>query len=429
MGFQRRDAYPLVDRHYGGVFVANDFDFDYVEPYGVMHPGDGDGFDVYRVAKGWVTGGGTRDGSGYSQSFFGADCKPFAGWVLFPAAFLRALRPGAEGRAMVPIRGSYWEQAGEPWPGRCEIGKGFSKSTLTIWSFEPDHEFGGWRGTPKKQIDAIVSSHLATLAANSPLGRFHLERLYFTDLYGGTRWEAWISNPENPPPAGGNCGGPTTMTYEGNPYVRVDCRNSSVTEIYNPPRPRAPWPYPETNILSDWHFNNDGLSPWVLQGAVKASPVNSRTALDSRFASSGPGLRYLRLSCPENSADCDGALHQDIPIKDVPKASSFDYGFSGAVVGPGDGSVEVSLSQRDAEGRSLWEDQFAAEIKNRSEIRNPGERSRIKDPEESVYKGSSVFLKTSGPFELKPGAVSLRVTIAPRTRKLYDFLDAWVMPR
>jgi hypothetical protein len=65
-GFQRRDAYPLIDRHYGGVFSANDFDFDYFEPYGVMHPGDGDGFDFYRVAGGYVTGGGARDGGGYS---------------------------------------------------------------------------------------------------------------------------------------------------------------------------------------------------------------------------------------------------------------------------------------------------------------------------------------------------------------------------
>lgn len=272
LGFQRHDAYPLVDRRYGGVFSANDFDFDYVEPYGVMHPGDGDGFDVYRVAKGWVTGGGTRDGGGYSASFFGADCKPFDGWVFFPVGFLRELRPGAEGRAMIPITGSHWEQAGEPWPGRCEIGKGFSKSTLTTWTFEPGHEFGGRHGTPKKQIDAVAATHGSELPPSSPLGRFHLERIHFTDLYGATRWEAWISNPEKPPHSGGNCGGPTTMTYEGNDYVRTDCRDWSVTEIYNPPRPHVPWPYPETNILSDWHFNNDGLSPWLVQGAVKANP-------------------------------------------------------------------------------------------------------------------------------------------------------------
>ena len=100
LGFQRHDAYPIIDRRYGEVVSANDFDFDYSEPYGVMHPGDGDGYDVYRVANGWVTGGDTRDGGGYSQSFFGADCKPFGGWVFFPVSFLRDLRPGAQGRTI-----------------------------------------------------------------------------------------------------------------------------------------------------------------------------------------------------------------------------------------------------------------------------------------------------------------------------------------
>ena len=60
-GFQRHDSYPLADRHFGGVVSATDFDFDYREPYGVMHPGDGDGYDVYRVAEGYVSGSGTRD--------------------------------------------------------------------------------------------------------------------------------------------------------------------------------------------------------------------------------------------------------------------------------------------------------------------------------------------------------------------------------
>jgi hypothetical protein len=422
LGYQRHDAYPLVDRHYGGVFSANDFDFDYIEPYGVMHPGDGDGFDVYRVAEGWVSGGGTRDGGGFSASHFGTECKPWNGWVFFPVAFLRELRPGAAGRAMVPIRGSHWEEAGEPWPGRCEIDKGFSKVTLSTWFFEPNHEFGGLNGTPKKQIDAIVATHGSALPPNSPLGRLHLERIYFTDLYGATRWESWFSNPDNPPRPGGNCGGPTTMTYEGAEYVRAECRDWSITGIYHPPRPHAPWPYPETNILADWHFNNDDLSPWVSQGALKASPENSRTAQDAGYEPNGPGLRYLRLSCPESAQDCGGTLHQDIPIKDLPKAKSYDYGFSGALAaeGDGDGMIEVSLSQRDAEGRSLWEDRFTAHVRS---------RYRKWAVEDSVYKASSAFLKTAPDFELKPGAVSLRLTLAPKIPQTYDILDTWIMPR
>ena len=47
----------------------------------------------------------------------------------------------------------------------------------------------------------------------------------------------------------------------------------------------------------------------------------------------------------------------------------------------------------------------------------------------SIYKASSVFLKTAPAFALKPGAVALRFSLAPRTAKRYDIMDAWVMPR
>ncbi len=40
LGLQRHDDHPLVDRHYGGIFSANDFDFVYVGPYGPFHFGD-----------------------------------------------------------------------------------------------------------------------------------------------------------------------------------------------------------------------------------------------------------------------------------------------------------------------------------------------------------------------------------------------------
>lgn len=420
LGFQRHDAYPIIDRRYGGVVSANDFDFDYSEPYGVMHPGDGDGYDVYRVANGWVTGGDTRDGGGYSQSFFGADCKPFDGWGFFPVSFLRDLRPGAQGRTMAPIRGSYWEQAGLPWPGRCEQGKGFSTSTLTTWSFSPGHEFGGLDGRRSKSIDAIVATH----GWASGVGRVSLERIYFTDLYGATRWETWITNPATPPKAVSNCSGPTEMVYEGRTFNLVVCRDWSYTEINNPPRPHAPWPYPEDNILTDWHFTNGELSPWSLQGdAMTSELMNSRTEADTKLAPGGlahaAGVRYLQLSCPGNSQDC-GSLYQDIPVTKLPKANSYDYGLSGAVGDDGDGAIEVSLSQRDAQGRSLWEDRFIAHVTGHYRNRT------VKD---LVYKASSVFLKTVSAFGLKPGAVALRLSLSPKTVQRYDVLDTWVLPR
>jgi hypothetical protein len=49
--------------------------------------------------------GGARDGSGYSRTFFGPDCQPYGGWILFPGAFLRSLRPKSAGRGIfiVPL--------------------------------------------------------------------------------------------------------------------------------------------------------------------------------------------------------------------------------------------------------------------------------------------------------------------------------------
>ena len=90
------------------------------------------------------------------------------------------------------------------------------------------------------------------------------------------------------------------------------------------------------------------------------------------------------------------------------------------VAGEGDGDIDVSLSQRDAQGHSLWEDRFTAHVPNH--YRN----WTVKD---SIYKASSVFLKTAPAFALKPGAVALRLSLSPKTAKRYDIMDAWVMPR
>ena len=199
--------------------LGNDFDFDYSEPYGVMHSGDGDGYDVYRVANGWVSGGDTRDGGGYSQSFFGEACS-HRRMGAFPGQIPRDLRLGAQGRTIAPMHGPCWERASQAWPGRCERGDGLSTTTLTTWSYSPGHEFGGLGGRESKQIDAIIATHGSALPPNSLLGRLHLEPLSSRTSTAAARWEAWISNPGNPPKATANCKQPPTqMTYEGHVYT------------------------------------------------------------------------------------------------------------------------------------------------------------------------------------------------------------------
>jgi hypothetical protein len=424
-GYQRNDAYPLIDLHYGGVISANDFDFDYREPYGRFHPGDGDGGDIYRVWNDYATGGTTRDGAGYSQSFFGPECRPFGGWVFFPVSFLKELRPGAEGKGIFPIRGSYWEQRGDPWPGQCEPGRGFSTTTLTTWTFEQAHPFGGVNGAKRKTIDAIVSTHGFPLPPES-IRSFGLERFYFTDLYGLTRWEAWHPKSMNLA-LQKDCGETTEMTYQGMDFVLTGCREWSQTELNDPPRSRFPWPYPEINLLENWHFDEKDPAPWRREGSDEAGAYLdwslwvSGTKPDTRFTRGVGGVKYLQIAC---RGDCrpEAAIFQDIPIERLRGARRFDYGFSGVSAGAGVGSLAVTLSLRDKQGRVLWSDSFDASVADEYQ----GKRA-----EDSVYLASSVFLRAAPAISMDDyrDAANLRLTLSPKTPAPLDIMDAWVMPR
>jgi hypothetical protein len=424
-GFQRLDSHPILDVHSNTVVAANDFDFDYFEPYGPMHPGDGDGFDVYRVADGYASGGGTRDGSGYSQSFFGSDCKPYGGWVFFPVGFLQSLRSGASGRGVFPIRGVYWEQNAEPWPGNCRTDQGFSSNTLTTWEFAPAHPFGGANGAVTKSIDAIISTHGLPMQRR-PRSQFHLERFYFTDLYGLTRWEAWVPRSDGMRTTE-NCAGDTEMTYEGISFSLADCRDWSLVQLIDPPRPRWPWPYPEANLLRNWHFDHEGIAPWQRVGTT-SGPGNllnlsqsiSRARTDLRFSQNQIGVRYLQVGCRTEPCTPDEAIYQDIPVANLPHSSSYDYGFSGVIDGTRNGTMTVKLSELDRGGEQIWSTSFDVTV----ETDYRGMRAA-----DSVYKASSVFLDTSPRVMLKPDAVSLRFSLSPHALVLYDILDAWLMPR
>jgi hypothetical protein len=340
--------------------------------------------------------------------------------------FLRELAPGASGRGVKPIRGDYWEQAGEPWPGECQIGKNFSTTTLTTWSFEPNHPFSGHHGSPPKRIDTIISTHglLPTPRGSRP--EYHLERFFFTDLYGPTRWEAWAPASENPPPTT-NCPGAARMTYEGLEFALADCRDWSVVELNQPPKPAAPWPYPETNVLSNWHFTSNTLAPWRLESdrgaagpAFRYELQNSKAERDTHFAPNGPGLRYLLIDCRTTQESCGATLSQTLDRDKLPQAHRVDFGVSGVMEDVGEGKVEVSLSQTDPIGKELWRRQTTVPI---------GHSSRQFSRDDSVYLASSLWLISVPGFQWKEGANRLRLAIKPLTPGAYDFLNAWVMPR
>jgi hypothetical protein len=423
-GFQRHDAYPIRDLRYGGIVVANDFDFDYREPYGQMHPGDGDGYDVYRVARGWVTAGDTRDGSGYSASFFGADCKPFGGWNFFPTSFLASLQSHANGKAVIPIRGSYWEQNGAPWPGSCTPGEGFSTDTLTTWEFEPSVAFSGFNGSPVKRLDAIISTH-GMPAEGSKQNNYHLERFYFTDMYGITRWEAWTPVSASKP-AGGNCAGATQMSVEGVQFTRTACRDWSVATVFDTPRPRLPWPYPESNLLQNFHFDGTSMEPWQRtdvksdQGnIINWSTFNSINQADRLYSHAKAGVRYLVINCGGRVCSPGEAIFQDIPVSRLPKSASYDYGFSALTEGGSPGAIKVELLQLDVSGHPLSSTSFVAQM-------SPG---NFRPDEQSIYRNVTVQLRTSPIISLVPAGVTLRFRVSPQTAANYLFLDAWLIPR
>ena len=425
-GFQRHDSYPLVDRHFGGVVSASDFDFDYHEPYGAMHPGDGDGYDVYRVSDGYVSGSGTRDAGGYRQTFFGPGCRPYNGWVFFPVVFLHGLSPGASGRGVFPIHGDYYEQNGEPYPGRCGPDTHLNTGTLTTWSFEAGFVFGGVNGALEKRIDTIVSTHGFPVSA-SPHAHIGLERFYFTDLYGLTRWEVWKLAADSPKAPAGTCRGPTEMDYRGVAFKLAQCRDWSAIDVFGRPNPRLPWPYPEANLLMDQHFDEPGAPSWQGAAAVSGGPAHlnrrqfqSRTAIDTRLSHNKEGVHYMQINCGGLQCNPEQALFQDVPINRVKDGQSIDYGFSGVVEGNKGGVMHVELSQRDSAGRAVWSTSF--------DVNLPTEASGVK-PDEFIYRASSVFLMTSPPLRLAPGTVSIRLSLSPRAPVLYDILDAWVMPR
>jgi hypothetical protein len=144
----------------------------------------------------------------------------------------------------------------------------------------------------------------------------------------------------------------------------------------------------------------------------------SRAPADLRFSQTHIGVRYLQISCGAGPCAPDEAIYQDIPVASLPPSSSYDYGFSGVVEGAQNGTITVRLSALDRKRKELWSTSFDATVK--ADYR--GIRAT-----DSVYNGSSMFLKTSPPVTLDPRAAALRISLSPRTPGLYDILDAWLM--
>jgi len=414
-GYQQRDAFPVFNPIDGNTWIIANYDY---QPFDLFNLYNGtDGYDVYALQGGLFAGGSvnivnTSDGGGYGQTFYGSNCSEGDAWLSFPRqGFLSG------GQATVPIKGIYWEQTGQSYPGGCPTS--YSTNTQTSWQLHSGFQFGGVNGNPTKTMDTLVSYHgfKATLGF---LTGGHLEVFYFTREYGITRWEVWTPTVQGPT-ATTECNVPATETYQGVDFVVQDCHDwSNLTPAATPQIPV--WPIPNINLLANAHFGSGVQSGWGTLGRLIRSTAISTAARDT---ANGTGVAYLRASC--DNSRCNGfseALYQDVPARSL-VSGTYGFGVSArteAVQGAGtSGWIGVSVRQLDGRGKVLWSDSTMATVTtDNGNAPSPGEA-------ESVYLSTSFVNKTTR-ITLFPQTAKIRFLISPLTPQTFDVLDAWFAP-
>ena len=446
-GYQRHDSYPTRDRD-GNELFLNPFIFGDDAP--------GNGYDVYLVRNGWVSASGTRDGGGFSTTFFGeqsGEIVPYNGWVFFPEDFPSGKLPA--GFTKRGISGRYWEQNGEPWPGVPPPQ--VSGGSETSWEKIPSCAFGGIGENPVKTLDAIrvVHGYVAEDQGKRHalfMEKGHLEVFYFTGTYGLTRWEVWrpINQLEMAGTAddlGGRAlsaasralplAGQEFLPLPGRPaapenrmigvrhagsdgverrYFIGDVRDWSAVTILEPAQAPPICPLPHQNLLKNFHFESGKLSPWKILPAegpgqsLELAPARSRAARDIVFEQNAPrgGVRHLVATAMPSS---NGQLVcQDIPV-DVAQSGTFSASARVHCGGPG-GVFRLLLQQVDARGKVLLADaDIQAAIPPRRETFVYG-GPEDKRPEASLLLSSSL-LATRVKVKILPDARALRFAVQP----------------
>lgn len=417
-GYQQHDSYPVRDLG-GSLLIVNPFDYEPFDRFKSWR----DGYDIYLVKDGWVSAGETKDGGGFSTTFFGANCRPYDGWVFFPASVFESPEPG---RVEMPIHGNYWEQNGESWPGACPSS--YQMHSLTTWDFVKGNSFGGVGGNPVKTLDTLRSVH--GFSTNPQfLAHGHLEVFYFTRLYGVTRWEVWTPREQvdtddklrqRTADVATRCNNTDDINYEGEQFVVTACRDWSAVTVSKALATPISWPIPDMNLLRNFHFGDDFAS-WKhmdpTSGTISLSLKNSTAARDIKFVQAGgQGVRYTVLDC---SGECStgGMLYQDIPITAQTTSGTYTFGATTRFEGNGTGALKFSLSQLDSSGKVLSEKSFSANV--------TASNGHFTGADSVVL--SSYFESTTVPVQIEPAAKFLRFGISPSTTGIFDIVDAWLL--
>ncbi|MGE3758595.1 MAG: immunoglobulin domain-containing protein [Pseudobdellovibrionaceae bacterium] len=421
--YQINDSFVLLDNSGGPLYLHN-FDYFPFNEYN-QHSGS-DGYDVYKIADGVVSVSNTKDGGGYSTTFFGAGCKPYGGWVIFPSTgFLTG------GQNYWPISGVYWEHTGQASPGSCPAG--YSTNTLTSWNYLTVMSFGGINGNPTKAMQTIVSyhgyeTHDGVTATPNFKANGHLEVFYYTREYGLTRWEVWT--PTEQAMVGTNkheCNGPNQKTYKGSTFNIQWCHDWS--DVIPATASNIPkWPIENSNLLQHAHFDSGlsdiylGYGYWhrfgnSLDGYLLNWTYSTSTAgADGWY---GTGIQYLSTNCGATSLGCGPAgtqaIYQDVPINQFCSHCTYLYGVQ-ARTRSGAGTVYVAVQLVGLNGTVIWQDVTGGTVVPDNGDGRPGEA-------ETVYR-SVKFVHKTATLPSVTGAAYVRFLILPTTPETFDILDA-----
>lgn len=395
----------------------------YVNP--TYYPGETH-WDLYRLLNGWVSIGSTRDTGGFNQIFFGntgGSATPYNGWITAPLAYFSTL--GASASTSVPISGLNWEQMGTAWPVPQQPAPN-STDTQTTWKLVT-----GFRFDSGKQMNALMSYHQSAPqpnASNPETG--HMEIFYYTMPYGPSRWEVWsaarclktgacaVSTTQQCNPAKSR-----TFLYRGSSYAyyRIDCIDWTRTAVASAGSTLPIMPVPETNLLSNMHFSSDppnmagSATAWNVGSDLTLTQLSSALPADTnngQFA----GVRYVKFSC-NGVCTSLSSLSQAVPLS---ASGTYAYG-ADARVENGTGSIAVTLSEIDANGNVL-----STADATTTTVNQYGYRSACNAGPTSVVLCDS-FVGRTAAVNAVPGAVGLRLTIAPLTAGAqYDVPDAYL---
>ncbi len=169
-GYQQSDSFPVSTRF--GLAVIQTYDFgDSPRAFGQFDQGDG-GQVAFLSAK-TASFGITEDGGAGLQFFIGPDCQTLDSWVIVDSSFADRSFGQLLARITRQIKA-------------CPAHLGYA---FTRWHVQPVSYRDSVRGQPGRvTLQTLVSEHFG---GKDVEGADHLERMYFTQPLGYTRWERW----------------------------------------------------------------------------------------------------------------------------------------------------------------------------------------------------------------------------------------------